>query len=292
MVTPDPTPRKLEDVDRGRRLVFLAALLWSLGGVFIKFLNLHPLAIVFYRSFFAALVFLPFVKRPDQFASLPIVISAVSYSAAITAFVTANKLTTAANAIVLQYTAPLFVFLYSRVVLKQRITKPYASALAVSMAGVAIISFDTAGDPQMAGVFLALFSGIFFAVYMVNLQNLNETSAVYLTCLNNLICALVQLPLVGTRLAISVGEAFTLLLMGGVQLALPYYLFSKGLLTLSLQEAALIALIEPVLNPLWVALAIGEIPSPATLAGGSMILLGLSVRYLWPAVKESEVAVK
>jgi drug/metabolite transporter (DMT)-like permease len=216
----------------------------------------------------------------------------ISYSAAITAFVAANKLTTAANAIVLQYTAPLFVFLYSRVVLTQRITKPYAIALAVSMAGVAIISFDTAGDPQMAGVLLALASGVFFAIYMVNLQNMNETSPVYLTWLNNLICALILLPPVKSQLAVSMKEGFTLFIMGAVQLALPYYFFSKGVLTLSLQEAALIALIEPVLNPLWVALAIGEIPSLATLAGGSMILLGLSVRYLWPLLKESQVAVK
>jgi drug/metabolite transporter (DMT)-like permease len=292
MANPDPAPRKMEDVDWGRSFVFLAALLWSLGGVFIKFLDLHPLTIVFYRSLFASLVFLPFVKRADLSVNGPIFISVISYSAAITAFVAANKLTTAANAIVLQYTAPLFVFLYSRVVLTQRITKPYAIALAVSMAGVAIISFDTAGDPQMAGVLLALASGVFFAIYMVNLQNMNETSPVYLTWLNNLICALILLPLVKSQLAVSMKEGFTLFIMGAVQLALPYYFFSKGVLTLSLQEAALIALIEPVLNPLWVALAIGEIPSLATLAGGSMILLGLSVRYLWPLLKESQVAVK
>ena len=282
----------MEDVDRGRRFVFLAAVLWSLGGVFIKFLHLSALTIVFYRSFFAALVFLPFVRWTGVSARVPIVVSVISYSAAITAFVTANKLTTAANAIVLQYTAPLFVFLYSRVVLKQRITKPYATALAVSMAGVAIISFSSAGRPEMAGVVLAISSGVFFAVYMVNLPNVNETSPLYLTWLNNVVCALILLPLVKSQLAVSLGEACVLLVMGGVQLALPYYFFSQGLLTLSLQEAALIALIEPVLNPLWVALAIGETPSLSTLAGGSMILLGLSVRYLWPVIKESHLAVK
>lgn len=272
--------------------MFLAALLWSLGGVFIKFLDLHPLTIVFYRSFFASLTFLPFVRRAGRLVSVPIFVSVISYTAAITAFVAANKLTTAANAIVLQYTAPLFVFLYSRLVLSQRITKPYAIALAVSMAGVAVISFGTVGDPQMAGVLLALASGVFFAIYMVNLPNMNETSPVYLTWLNNFVCALILLLLVKSRLAVSMKEGFTLFIMGAVQLALPYYFFSKGVLTLSLQEVALIALIEPVLNPLWVALAIGEIPSLATLAGGGMILLGLSLRYLWPLLKESQVAVK
>jgi len=278
------------DKDRGGYFVFLAALLWSLAGVFIKFLDLHPLTITFYRSLFAALVFLPFVKWTDRSVNAPILFSATSYSAAIIAFVTANKLTTAANAIVLQYTAPLFVFLYSHVVLHQTITRPYAVALTVSMAGVALISLDTAGDPQMSGVLLALASGLFFALYMVNLPKTNETSPVYLTCVNNVVCALVLLPFVRSQLAISTTEGCALLLMGGVQLALPYYFFSRGVLTVPLQEAALIALIEPVLNPLWVALVIGELPSAATVAGGSMILAGLCVRYLWPAAREPQVA--
>ncbi len=74
--------------------------------------------------------------------------------------------------------------------------------------------------------------------------------------------------------------------MGAVQLGLPYFLFSKGLQSVSLQEASLIALIEPVLNPLWVALTVNEIPSAATLSGGAMILLGLAVRYLWPLLQK------
>ena len=78
--------------------------------------------------------------------------------------------------------------------------------------------------------------------------------------------------------------------MGAVQLGMPYFLFSKGLETVSLQEASLIALIEPVLNPLWVALVVGEIPSAATLVGGAVILFGLGVRYLWPTFGKSAAA--
>lgn len=292
MPNPGPAPLKTEGKDRGGCFILLAALLWSLAGVFIKFLDLHPFVITFYRSLFAALVFLPFVQWTARSVGAPICLSAASYSAAIIAFVAANKLTTAANAIVLQYTAPLFVFLYARVVLHQTITKPYGIALTVSMAGVAIISLDAAGDPQMAGVLLALASGVFFALYMVNLPNTSETSPVYLTCVNNLACALVLLPFVRAQLAISMTEACLLLLMGAVQLALPYYFFSRGVVTVPLQEAALMALIEPVLNPLWVALAIGELPSAATFAGGSMILVGLCVRYVWPVSRESRMAVR
>jgi len=270
---------------RGRALILLAAILWSLAGVFIKFLDLHPLAIVMYRSFFASLVFLPFLKRSDLRLSAPVWVSVLTYTAAISAFVSANKLTTAANAIVLQYTAPVFVYLFSWWVLGEKISKLNGAALAIAMIGVAIIALDSAGEPQMIGVLLALLSGVLFAAFMLNLQRTGDISPVYLTWMNNLVCALLLLPFVTGNLAITIDQIAILAVMGAVQLGLPYFLFSKGLRFISLQEASLIALIEPVLNPLWVALVVGEIPATATLVGGGMILLGLGVRYVWPLLK-------
>jgi drug/metabolite transporter (DMT)-like permease len=282
MTNPSSYPPAQRDIARGRWLILAAAFLWSLAGVFIKFLDLHPLTIVFYRSLFASLVFLPFV-RPSQLRISPaVVLSVLSYTAAISAFVAANKLTTAANAIVLQYTAPVFVFLFSRLVLGEKISRLNGLALGVAMLGVAIISFDSAGEPEMAGVLLALLSGVLFAAYMINLGRTKNVSPVYLTWINNLVCALLLFLIVKSRLGLSLNQAMILAVMGAVQLGMPYFLFSKGLQTVSVQEASLIALIEPVLNPLWVALTVGEIPSRATLAGGAMILLGLGLRYLWP----------
>jgi drug/metabolite transporter (DMT)-like permease len=280
--TPTSNPLTAGDVERGRLLIFSAAVLWSLAGVFIKFLDLHPLTIVFYRSLFASLVFAPFLRRQDWRFNGPVLLSVLSYTAAISAFVSANKLTTAANAIVLQYTAPIFVFLFSRLVLGEKISPLNGVALAAGMLGVGIISFDSAGQPEMAGVLLALLSGILFAVFMTNLPRTKDINPVYLTWINNLVCALALFWIVKSRLALSAAELALLAVMGAVQLGMPYFLFSKGLRTVSLQEAALIALIEPVLNPLWVALAVAEIPSAATLAGGGMILLGLAARYVWP----------
>ena len=274
------------DVDRGRLLILAAAGLWSLAGVFIKFLDLHPLTIVLYRSLFASLVFVPFLQRNQWRIDSSIVVSALSYTAAISAFVAANKLTTAANAIVLQYTAPVFVFLFTRLVWREKISKLNGFALAVAMIGVAIISLDSAGEPEMAGVLLALLSGVLFAVYMVNLRRAKDAHPVFLNWINNLVCALLLLLVVKSQLALSLDHTIILAVMGTVQLGVPYFLFSKGLQTLSLQEASLIALIEPVLNPVWVALTVGEIPSTATLAGGAMILLGLSVRYSWPMLSQ------
>jgi len=275
-------------ITRGRLLVLGAALLWSLAGVFIKFLDLPPLTIVFYRSLFAALIFTPFLRRSDWRLSAPIAVSALTYTAAISAFVSANKLTTAANAIVLQYSAPVFVFLFSRLVLGEKISRLNGLALAVSMVGVMMISLDSAGEPEMAGVLLAILSGVLFAAYMINLRHTQSAGPVYLTWINNVACALLLLWLVKSQLALSLNEILILAVMGAVQLGLPYFLFSKGLQTISLQEASLIALIEPVLNPLWVALVVGEIPSTATIAGGGMILVGLGVRYVWPLLRRPD----
>lgn len=272
--------------DHGRLLILVAALLWSLAGVFIKFLDLPPLTIVFYRSLFASFVFAPFVRRRQWHFDGSIALSVLSYTAAISAFVAANKLTTAANAIVLQYTAPVFVFLFTRLVWGERISRLNGFALAIAMLGVGIISFDSAGEPAMAGVLLALLSGVLFAVYMINLRHARDVHPVFLTWINNLVCALLLLFVVKSQLALSPHQAIILAVMGAVQLGMPYFLFSKGLQTVSLQEASLIALIEPVLNPLWVALVVGEIPSTATLSGGSMILVGLGVRYLWPMLSK------
>jgi drug/metabolite transporter (DMT)-like permease len=241
-----------------------------------------PLAIVFYRSFFAFLVFTPFWRRRQWQFNWPILVSVLTYSAAISAFVAANKLTTAANAIVLQYTAPIFVFLFSRLVLREKISRLNGSALFLAMVGVCAISVESVGRPEMSGVILALSSGVLFAAYMINLRNAQGVNAVYLTWINNLGCALLLVLFVKSELSLSANELVILAVMGAVQLGLPYFLFSKGLESVPLQEASLIALIEPVLNPVWVALAFGEIPSAATFAGGGLILFGLAVRYLAP----------
>ena len=279
-------------VAQGRWLIFSAAFLWSLAGVFIKFLDVPPLTIVFYRSLFAGLVFTPFLRRNGLPINGPILVSALTYTAAISSFVAANKLTTAANAIVLQYTAPIFVFLFSGLVLKEKIAKLNGFALAVSMIGVGIISLDSVGQPDMAGVLLALLSGLLFAAYMINLRRTSEINPVYLTWINNLVCALLLLFIVKSQLWLTATQLWILIVMGAVQLGMPYFLFSKGLHAVSLQEASLIALIEPVLNPLWVALVVGEIPSKGTVAGGGMILLGLGVRYVWPLLKSSAEPVR
>jgi drug/metabolite transporter, DME family len=258
----------------------LAAVLWSLAGLFIKFLALPPLTIVFYRSLFASLFFAFFVRKSMVVPKVALLVAILAYTAAISAFVSANKITTAANAIVLQYTAPMFVFVIIRFLFGEKITGTSWLSLGLGMLGIAVIGAGSAGQPDAAGVMIALLSGLLFSIYMVSLRFLKEFNPGTLTFLNNLVCCLILLPLVGSELSLSLQEGWIVAVMGIVQLGIPYWLFSKGLEQISVQEASLIVLIEPVLNPLWVALIVGELPSGTTLFGGLCIVGSLAFRYL------------
>jgi drug/metabolite transporter (DMT)-like permease len=263
-------------LNRGRLLILFTGVLWSLGGVFIKSLELPPVVIAFYRSIFASLLFSLFVTRSGWRLGFPLLVSVASYTATMSFFVWANKLTTAANAIVLQYTAPIFVFLFIRLWFREPISGSNLLTLFLGMVGMTIIFSGSRGQQDLQGVTVALFSGIVFSIYMVNLRFLKGINPLALTFVNNLVCSLALLPLAVTQLALSTDQLLALAAMGVVQLGIPYFLFSKGLETISLQEASLIVLVEPVLNPVWVVLIVGG----ATLVGGGVILFSLALRYL------------
>ncbi len=247
--------------------------------MFIKFLPLPALTIVFYRSLFAGLFFVAFFQRAATFPRRALLVAMASYTAAISSFVAANKLTTAANAIVLQYTAPIFVFLIVVFYFRERIAGLTWAALGLGMAGVAVIFAGSAGQPDFTGVMVALLSGFLFSIYMVSLPFVKSVPPGTLTCINNLSCCLLLLPFVFGQLSLSWFQLLTVAVMGVVQLGIPYWLFSKAVERIPVHEASLIVLIEPMLNPVWVAWAVGEVPSASTFFGGALIIVGLAVRY-------------
>jgi drug/metabolite transporter (DMT)-like permease len=210
----------------------------------------------------------------------PLALSALSYTAAISSFVWANQLTSAGNAIVLQYTAPIFVFLLARVFPGESVSKADLRTLFVGMIGTGIIFLGSSGEADLPGVAVATLSGLLFGLYITNLKFLREASPVLVTFANNAVCCLILLPFVYGHLALTAEQVAALAVMGVVQLGIPYFLFSKGIESVPVQEVSLIALIEPVLNPIWVALVVGELPGAPTVAGGGIILSGLAFRYL------------
>ncbi len=292
------------------RLALLAAgVLWSLGGVFIKaftggapgVLPVSAAGICCYRSLFAALVLLPFLPRLRALKGhrpWELGVPVFLFAALLGLYVASTQGTTAANAIFLQYTAPFYVILLSPPLLREPLRRPDLLTLAIAALGVGILAGSGIRGIDRAAIAMGFGSGLFFGLFLLWMRRLREIDPLAITAWNNLAVALIfaawlavtpagqaELRLPARALAAEPGTALTLgllVLMGLVQIAAPYVLFSWGLRGVGGVEASLLTLIEPVLNPVWVVLFIGERPAPATLLGGGLILAALALRYtLW-----------
>lgn len=245
----------------------------------IKSIHVHPLAIAFYRNLFAAAGFSLFLRRSSfQFdAKLPFCV--LSYSLCIATYLWAMRVTTAANAIFLQYTWPIFVFVISVAILRERADKRNMLALLLGMGGVLVVFAGRGGASDALGIGLGAASGLCFAVTAILLNRLGRMDSTYLTFMCNLGGALLMLPFAWGRLHISLPAAGAVLFLGWFQLGLGYFLFTRGVKTVSPQEAGIITLLEPVFNPVWVAIFVHELPNVWTVLGGLLIAAALVTRY-------------
>jgi drug/metabolite transporter, DME family len=276
------------DVARGRWLVVLAALLWSLGGVLLKSppmiaipADVRGPVIACYRALFAAAALVPFIDRRRVRLRWGLVPAVLVFATMNVLYVTAMSRTTAAAAIFLQYTATPWAFLVGLVFLGERIDRGNLVAVLAAVAGIGCIVWGDWNGANFAGNLIALASGFTLGLVLVSLRVLRNEDSGWLIALDHLVAGAVLLPWVwslGVRLE---GLQWALLAgMGMVQMGLPYFLFARASRTVPMQEAALLLLLEPVLNPLLVWLCWGETVGPAIWLGGSLIVGGLAVRFL------------
>jgi drug/metabolite transporter (DMT)-like permease len=270
-----------------RLLLVAAALLWSTSGLFVKSPPLERLpledrgpVLACYRTLFAALVLLPFVRRAQVRWRPMLVPTALSFALMNLLFVTAMTRTTAAAAIFLQYTATVWAAVIGVWLLRERLDRGSVVALVCAVAGIAwIVSAESRSD-HVTGNLIALGSGAAYAGVVLGLRVLRTEGAVWLVTLNHAVAGLVLLPWVIPRgVSLDATQWALVALLGVMQMGLPYILFARALRAVTAQEAALVTLLEPVLNPCWVWLVWGETPSRATLVGGAFILGGLLLRY-------------
>ncbi len=268
----------------GRLLMVVAAVLWSTGGFFAKapLFELWDEAargplMAFWRSVFAAMVLLPLVRRPRWRPGL--VPLGIAFPAMNVSYLSAIALTTAANAIWLQSTAPWWVFLISVLILRQPVVRRELVPLAFAVLGLGtILVFEMYGQHQ-AGVFLGVLSGTLFAAVVVLLQHMREENAAWLIAFCHGLTACALFPwIVYYGVWPDLAQLVVLAAFGIVQMAIPYVLLNRALHSIGSQEAVLICLLEPVLNPILV-LIWGERPQWWTIAGAALILLGLLLRY-------------
>jgi drug/metabolite transporter (DMT)-like permease len=202
----------------------------------------------------------------------------------VTLFVVANKLTTAANAILLQYTAPVYVALFGAWFLGERPRRADWLTLAVVLGGMVLFFLEDLTAENLWGNVAALGSGMGFAWMALFLRKQKEGSTSESVILGNLLAALIGLPFIVSAPP-HPGDVLELLLLGVVQVGLPYALFARAIRGVTALESMLIPTVEPVLNPLWVLLLIGEVPGPLPLIGGAVILGAVTLRGLLPVLE-------
>lgn len=271
---------------RGRWLLLTAAVLWSLSGVLVKsppLRNVPAVVIACERAGWACLGLLVFV-RPAMLRWR------VGLFPMITCFATMNWLfilamtrTTAAATIFLQYTSTAWAFLFGALFLHERIERRSGWALICCLAGILWIMVDAWNSADFSGNAIALCSGLMYSGVIIMLRWLREESSIWLVFLNQLASGLILLPAASASWGEWGMEQHLLLaFLGLVQMALPYVLFARGLQRATAQEAALLTLLEPILNPLWTCLFWGEAVPRAVWIGGAFILCGLGVRAIYP----------
>jgi len=274
---------------RGVFYVFSAAVLWSTGGLFIKQIGADPFLINAVRTAVAGLALAPFARwdgiKFDRYLCGYI----LGYAWLTNSFVTATKLTSAANAIALQYTAPLFVFIYLVLFKKEKVkAQIFLPVLFIAVGIVCYLSEPNQGTSAL-GNLVGLSSGMALAVMTLCLPRLKNYSGFGLVSLSNICTALLLLPVIMAKglsavFSLSPGDWASLCYLGMFQLGLAYVLFVKGVQIVSSFRGAILALAEAVLNPIWVYLFVGEIPSYYGISGwffvlGAVVLdLGLKVR--------------
>jgi DME family drug/metabolite transporter len=270
----------MTDRTRGTLFIVAASILWSTGGIGIKAVADSGLKVTFYRSLFAAIALMLFLGRKvwgrRQWKSTPaFVFGIISYAACLTAFVIATKWTTAANAIFLQYAGVVWVLLLSPIVLREPMRARDVIAIAVAMSGMALFfvgRFETRG---MAGNGMALVSSVFFAALILVLRREQRAAQAAVTW-GNVACALAVLPFIGHDLALTPRSFAVLAFLGVFQIAIAYVLFVRGLAYVTATQASLTGMLEPVSNPIWVFLFLGEKPSTFAIAGALVVLAAIA----------------
>jgi len=281
----DVAAKSSSDTEPGRRtgpwLVLAAATLWSTAGAAIKLCGLSGWQINFGRSLIAAVVlallFRDARRRPDR----GVLWVAVAYAFTVLLFVLANKATTSANAIFLQDTAPVWVLLLSPTLLHETPSRSELLSVPLFLVGLVLFFLDQLSPGQAVGNVIALASGVAFALCILGLRKLGPRNVGAIVW-GNLIAALISVPIALRGPSPTLRDLGLVLFLGVFQLGLSYGLFARGLRHTPAVEASLLALVEPVLNPVWTFLFTGERPGPWAVRGGVIILVATLWRTLAP----------
>jgi len=277
---------KIPSHRKGLIYISFAALLWSSGGLFIKLLSnleLSAFQILFYRSLIAGITIYSISsvrKNKIRFEfDLISVLGAVAFSGILICFVVATTLTTVANTIFLQFTAPVYLLFLEPVFLKTKFRLRNLITVLICVSGMALFFIGRLEIGNVYGNLIAILSGISFALFSLFLkwkkQIHKSENTLNVIVMGNFLITLICLPVVFNHFIINLQEIVFLAYLGIFQIGISYIIFNVGIRYVSATESLIIAMLEAIFNPLWVYIGIGERPSNFALLGGIVIIIGI-----------------
>jgi len=275
---------------KGMLYMLSCGIMWSISGLFIKLSPWNALVIAGVRSALAALVLLAYMR----FKKMRLIINrrtlyiSVIMLLVFLCFLPANKLASPANAITLQYTAPVYVLLFSALFYKQRIKGGDLLAVLITIAGIAVFFLDKLGTGSLLGNILGLASGVFLGAMYLLVGDISEETRISGIFIAQILTALVGIPLAFFyETPLNKVAIVSILILGFVQLGIPYILFSLANRDCPPLTCSILSLIEPLLNPVWVYLGLGEKPGRFALLGGVAVLITVTLWSVWRAKREA-----
>ena len=280
------TQTDIKRKNRAMLLMVITAAMWSLGGIFIKLISWSPFLIAGIRSGISGSIMAMYMAATHTRFKLNkySVLAGVGLAFSATLFTIANKLTTAANAIVLQYTAPIFILLISALFFKQKMQKQDVLVVCITMGGMVLFFLDQLSPGNMLGNVFGILAGIFLAQMFVMVGRGGDDDATRMSgiMIAHLLTLLIGLPIgIPQTTEIAAIEIVYVIILGVFQLGIPYVLYGIASRDCPPLACSLIGMLEPLLNPVWVAIFIGEVPGPFALVGAVIIIATVS----WWCVK-------
>lgn len=273
--------QNISEHSKGLLFVLTAALLWSTGGLFIKLISFSAMQLSFFRCAIAALTFALIFKKRILLINKLSITNSVIYAVVLISFVIATKTTTAANAIFLQATAPIYVLIFEPILTKIKYDRVNIITVGVCIVGMILFFVGKLEPGHLEGNLVALISGITFAAFFLGMKRNDQKYQQSSIFWGNIIVALVCIPFLASLEMITFSDIWMVSFLGVFQIAIAYAFFASGLKRIIAVEASIISMVEPVLNPVWVLIGYGEVPSSYSILGGLIILGAIITRTLY-----------
>lgn len=273
--------------------MLLCATLWSIAGIFMKLIPWNGFAVAGMRSLIAGLTFVVYmlITKKRYVFNKRVVFSGVLAGCVYICFTVANKLTTAANAIVLQFTSPVFIVIFSAIFLRQKIRRQDLAVVIATLAGIALFFLDQLQPGYILGNLVAIGSGMFMAGMFITIGNIEAKDRFSAALNGQLFTFLVGLPfIIAMKPEFTPSATLCILILGVFQLGISYILYVKASEYCPPLACCLLGALEPLLNPVWVLIFDGERPGVFALVGGVVVIVSITVWTVFGNKKETQKA--